>query len=247
MHRYHNPHLQGLFANKYQENGFGYVHPRGDLRDCIVPPDFWWLPQLATKALHTLSWEDTTSHTSRIQARILRRPHTQALSGLGLTSDQAWWPTTRWPTSGLAYGSGIVTSTGIWSRIQLWHAYVPGLTCYIWCWMWRHPEKTSRLCIPPNYLCRCHETHAEGGWKKAVRGRRITIPGRKEGRPGLYDVNNTLAAQCDTVWNCRLDDRRRTLTHRLTWTFINIIRGYQTFFCVHCCTPYSECYTTCFS
>ena len=36
MCRYHNPHLQGLFANKYPENGFGYVHPRGDLRDCIV-------------------------------------------------------------------------------------------------------------------------------------------------------------------------------------------------------------------
>ena len=40
MRRYHNPHLQGLFANKYPENGFGYVQPRGDLRDCIVPPDF---------------------------------------------------------------------------------------------------------------------------------------------------------------------------------------------------------------
>ena len=40
MQRYHNPHLQGLFANKYLENGFGYVQPRGDLRDCIVPPDF---------------------------------------------------------------------------------------------------------------------------------------------------------------------------------------------------------------
>ena len=40
MHRYHNPHLQGLFTNKYPENGFGYVQPRGDLRDCIVPPDF---------------------------------------------------------------------------------------------------------------------------------------------------------------------------------------------------------------
>ena len=36
MQRYHNPHLQGLFANKYPENGFGYVQPRGDLRDCIV-------------------------------------------------------------------------------------------------------------------------------------------------------------------------------------------------------------------
>ena len=31
MHRYHNPHLQGLFANKYPENRFGYVQPRGDL------------------------------------------------------------------------------------------------------------------------------------------------------------------------------------------------------------------------
>ena len=40
MRRYHNPHLQGLFTNKYLENGFGYVQPRGDLRDCIVPLDF---------------------------------------------------------------------------------------------------------------------------------------------------------------------------------------------------------------
>ena len=54
MRRYHNPHLQGLFANKYPENGFGYVQPRGDLRDCIVLPDFRQLPKLATKALRTL-------------------------------------------------------------------------------------------------------------------------------------------------------------------------------------------------
>ena len=40
MCRYHNPHLQGLFTNKYPENGFGYVQPREDLRDCIVLPDF---------------------------------------------------------------------------------------------------------------------------------------------------------------------------------------------------------------
>ena len=40
MCKYHKPHLQGLFTNKYPENGFGYVQPRGDLRDCIVPPDF---------------------------------------------------------------------------------------------------------------------------------------------------------------------------------------------------------------
>ena len=40
MWRYHNPHLQGLFTSKYPENGFGYVQPRRDLRDCIVPPDF---------------------------------------------------------------------------------------------------------------------------------------------------------------------------------------------------------------
>ena len=40
MRRYHSPHLQGLFAHKYPENGFGYMQPRGDLRDCIVLPDF---------------------------------------------------------------------------------------------------------------------------------------------------------------------------------------------------------------
>ena len=59
MRRYHNPHLQGLFANNYPENRFGYVQPRGDLRDCIVLPDFRRLPKLATKALQTLSQEDT--------------------------------------------------------------------------------------------------------------------------------------------------------------------------------------------
>ena len=40
MRRYHHPHLQGLFAHKYPENGFGFVQPRGDLRDSIVLPDF---------------------------------------------------------------------------------------------------------------------------------------------------------------------------------------------------------------
>ena len=55
MRRYHNPHLQGLFTIKYPENGFGYVQPRGDLRDCIVPLDFRRLPELATEALQTLS------------------------------------------------------------------------------------------------------------------------------------------------------------------------------------------------
>ena len=40
MRRYHNPHLQGLFAHKYPENGFSFVQPRGDIRDSIVPPDF---------------------------------------------------------------------------------------------------------------------------------------------------------------------------------------------------------------
>ena len=64
MRRYHIPHLQGLFVHKYPENGFSYVQPRGDLRDCIVPPDFWRLPVLATKALQTLSQEDLTSRLS---------------------------------------------------------------------------------------------------------------------------------------------------------------------------------------
>ena len=64
MCRYHNPHLQGLFANKYPENGFSYVQPRGDLRDCIVLQDFRCLPELATKALHTLSREDAMPYAS---------------------------------------------------------------------------------------------------------------------------------------------------------------------------------------
>ena len=60
MRRYHSPHLQGLFAHKYPENGFGYVQPRGDLRDSIVLPDFRLLPDMATKVLQTLSQEDAT-------------------------------------------------------------------------------------------------------------------------------------------------------------------------------------------
>ena len=55
MRRYHSPHLQGLFAHKYPENGFGYMQPRGDLRDWIVLPDFQRLPDLATEVLQTLS------------------------------------------------------------------------------------------------------------------------------------------------------------------------------------------------
>ena len=64
MRRYHNPHLQGLFANKYPENRFGYVQPRGDLRDCIVPPDFRRLPELATEVIRTLSRENATPYAS---------------------------------------------------------------------------------------------------------------------------------------------------------------------------------------
>ena len=55
MRRYHHPHLQGLFAHKYPENGFGYVQPRGDLRDSIILPDFQRLPELATEVLQTLA------------------------------------------------------------------------------------------------------------------------------------------------------------------------------------------------
>ena len=64
MRRYHSQHLQGLFAHKYPENGFGFVQPRGDLRDSIVPLDFQRLPDLATEALQTLSREDATPRPS---------------------------------------------------------------------------------------------------------------------------------------------------------------------------------------
>ena len=40
MRRYHDPHLQGLFAHKYPENGFSFVQPRGDLKDSIILLDF---------------------------------------------------------------------------------------------------------------------------------------------------------------------------------------------------------------
>ena len=64
MRRYHHPHLQILFAHKYPENGFGYVQPRGHLRDSIILPDFRWLPELATQALQTLVREDLTPRHS---------------------------------------------------------------------------------------------------------------------------------------------------------------------------------------
>ena len=55
MRRYHHPHIQGLFAHKYPENGFGFIQSRGDLRDSIVLLDFQWFPMLATEALQTLA------------------------------------------------------------------------------------------------------------------------------------------------------------------------------------------------
>ena len=64
MRRYHNPCLQGLFAHKYPENGFGFIQPRGDIRDSIVLPDFRQLPELATQALQTLTQEDSTPRPS---------------------------------------------------------------------------------------------------------------------------------------------------------------------------------------
>ena len=60
MRRYHDPHLQGLFAHKYPDNGFGLIQPRGNLRLSIMPPDFQWFPALATEALKSLAREDLT-------------------------------------------------------------------------------------------------------------------------------------------------------------------------------------------
>ena len=64
MRKYHNPHLQGLFAHKYPENGFSFVQPRGDIRDSIVLPDFRQLPELATQVLQTFAREDSTPRPS---------------------------------------------------------------------------------------------------------------------------------------------------------------------------------------
>ena len=59
IRRYHDPRLQGLFAHKYHDNGFGLVQPRGDIRDSIVLLDFQWLPELATQVLQTLAHENS--------------------------------------------------------------------------------------------------------------------------------------------------------------------------------------------
>ena len=60
MWRYDDPRLQGLFVHKYMENGFGFVQPREDLKDSIIPPDFQQLPALVTEVLQTLAREDLT-------------------------------------------------------------------------------------------------------------------------------------------------------------------------------------------
>ena len=80
MHRYHNLHLQGLFANKYPENGLGYVQLRGDLRDCIVPLDFHQLPELATEVPGPLSRGHHALHFSKCKHGYLGgHAHAQAL------------------------------------------------------------------------------------------------------------------------------------------------------------------------
>ena len=145
-------------------------------------------------------WEHRyhTIHPRTCFGRIWRLWHWRPHQWHGFTSYQAWWQTIRWPATGLTHGGGIVTGTGLWPRIQLWHAFVPGLTCYTRSWMWRRAEATSRLSIQPNCLCRRYETYAEGGREETAGRGGIAISSWTGGWPWL-DVNNTHAACCDTV------------------------------------------------
>ena len=58
MRRYHNPTLQGAFPTDFPVNGFGFVQPRNDLRQSIIPPNFRELPSRVAAAMTTLIRED---------------------------------------------------------------------------------------------------------------------------------------------------------------------------------------------
>ena len=58
MRRYHKPELQGAFPTQFPIKGFGFVQPRNDLRQSIIPPDFRELPARVVAAMTTLIRED---------------------------------------------------------------------------------------------------------------------------------------------------------------------------------------------
>ena len=58
MRRYHDPTLQGAFPTDFPVNGFGYVQPRNDIRQSIIPPNFRELPSRVAAAVTTLIRED---------------------------------------------------------------------------------------------------------------------------------------------------------------------------------------------
>ena len=59
MRRYHKPELQGAFPTQFPVEGFGFVQPRNDLRQSIIPPNFRELPARVVAAMTTLIREDT--------------------------------------------------------------------------------------------------------------------------------------------------------------------------------------------
>ena len=58
MRRYHHPTLQGAFPTDFPVNGFGFVQPRNDLRQSIIPPNFRELPFRVAAVMTTLIRED---------------------------------------------------------------------------------------------------------------------------------------------------------------------------------------------
>ena len=189
------------------------AQPGVRLRQCVRSPGIKECITHTRTSNTTHVWWRHCNHTTHLSTnlgRIWRFRHRRPHQWCGLTSYQAWWPTTRWPAPGLAHGGGIVTGTGLRPRIQLWNAYVPGLTCHTRSWMQRCAEMTSRLGIQPDHLRGRYETNAEGGRKETARRRGVAISSRTGTWPRL-DVNNTFTTHCDAVWNCQLTDRWRTL------------------------------------
>ena len=58
MRRYHDPELQGAFPTQFPIKGFGFVQPRNDLHQSIIPPNFRELPARVAAAMTTLIRED---------------------------------------------------------------------------------------------------------------------------------------------------------------------------------------------
>ena len=44
MQLYYNPHIQGWYASRFPSGGQGFLQPRGDIHELIIPRGFRALP-----------------------------------------------------------------------------------------------------------------------------------------------------------------------------------------------------------